>query len=78
MGVAYIFVEELEDKVVQPASLLVSLLIIPCLGVDLVSRDEFKVIHLLERDFREGFFILCQVQVLTLMERDYGYINPLG
>ena len=47
-GIAYLLVEELGDEVVQPSLLIDSLLIIPRSGVDIVSGDEFEVIHPLE------------------------------
>ena len=70
--VAYLFVEETGDKIVQIASIFLFLLIIPCVRVNIVSRNKFEVIHQLECDFRDGFFLFCQVQVLTIMERVYG------
>ena len=71
VGVAYLLVEELGDEVVKPSLLLDPLLIIPRSGVDVISRDEFEVIHLLEQDFGDGFFIR-QVQVLAMKEWAYG------
>lgn len=47
-GVAYLLIEELGDEVVQSSLILDSLLVIPSSGIDIVSGDEFEVIHPLE------------------------------
>lgn len=72
VGVTYFLVEELGDEAVQPASFLDFLVIIPCLGVGVVGCYEFEVSRPFECDFRDRFFILCQVRALTLMKHAYG------